>query len=129
MNMTLEDMELMAFDPPHLGMPAGPCLCGRWERENEGFVEIFIRVEKERIADVGFLTSIHGEGIVCAALCCQALLDKSLDEARSLDERDILAPLPSSARTESAHQIAVRCAAAARKAADGNGTPTRQPAS
>ncbi|NCD26581.1 MAG: hypothetical protein EOL86_13450 [Deltaproteobacteria bacterium] len=121
MSMTLEDVELLAFDPPFLGMPAGPCHCGRWEREGEGFVEIFIRVEKERIADVGFLTNIHGEGILCAALCCQTLLEKSVDEARAIDEHDILAVLPPKARTESVQQIAIRCAAAGRKAA--NGTP------
>lgn len=76
MSMAHDDLDLIAFDHAHLGMPAG-LQCGRWEREGEGFVEIFVRVEDERIADVGFLTSIHGEGILCAAICCQVLLGKS----------------------------------------------------
>lgn len=116
MSMSPEDLELMAFDPPHLGMPAGPCQCGRWEREGEGFVEIFVRVEGERIADVGFLTSIHGEGILCAALCCQALLEKPLNLALGLRESDILDRVPLTARTSTLQDTAACCLAACRQA-------------
>ena len=116
MSMTHDDLDLIAFDPPHLGMPAGPCQCGRWEREGEGFVEIFVRVEDERIADVGFLTSIHGEGILCAALCCQALFEKPLDQALSLRESDILDRFPLAARTATLQDTAACCLAACRQA-------------
>ncbi len=118
MSMTPEDLDVIAFDPPHLGMPAGPCQCGRWEREGEGFVEIFVRVEDERIADVGFLTSIHGEGILCAAICCQALFEKPLNQALSLRESDILDHFPLAARSESVRKIAARCVDAGRRAVE-----------
>ncbi len=125
MSMTPEDLDFITFDPPHLGMPAGPCQCGRWEREGEGFVEIFVRVEDERIADVGFLTSIHGEGILCAALCCQVLLEKPLDQALSLRESDILDRVPQAARNESLRKIAARCADAGRQAVERTGVTAR----
>ena len=118
MSMTPEDLDVIAFDPPHLGMPAGPCQCGRWEREGEGFVEIFVRVEDERIADVGFLTSIHGEGILCAAICCQALFEKPLNQALSLRESDILDRFPLAARSEAVRKIAARCVDAGRRAVE-----------
>lgn len=97
MSMTMEDMELMAFDPPHLGMPGGPSHCGRAEDQGR-FVEIFVSLAGSRISEVGFLTSMTGDGMVCASVCCQALLDKTLGEALSLDATSILGFFPAPVR-------------------------------
>lgn len=93
MTLTPDDLEIMAFDPPHLGMPGRPSHCGRAEN-GCGFVEIFVAVEGDRIIDVGFLTSIPGDGMVCASVCCQTLLDKTLDDALNLDTTSILGCFP-----------------------------------
>lgn len=114
--MTPEELELMAFDPPYLGMPAGPCRCGRSERDGEEFVEIFVRSEENRITDVGFLTSIHGEGILCASLCCHFVLGKTLDEALSLDEHRLMNHFPQAMHTATLRNTAVLCLTACRQA-------------
>lgn len=124
MSMTLDELDLIAFDPPHLGMPAGPCRCGRWEEEGEGFVEIFVRVEDERIVDVGFLTSAGMEGLLCASTCCAMLLDKSLDDALALDEHDLVRRFPSAMRTATLQATAACCLAACRQALPRLGDPT-----
>lgn len=103
MSLSLEDLELRAFDPPHLGMPGWPCQAGR--REDCGrFVEIFVAVRDGRIIDVGFLTNIPGDGLVCASAYCDAVLQKTVEEAKALQEQDILALFPSPKREDSALQ-------------------------
>lgn len=103
MSLSLEDLELRAFDPPHLGMPGWPCQAGR--REDCGrFVEIFVAVRDGRIIDVGFLTNIPGDGLVCASAYCDAVLQKSVEEAKALQEQDILALFPSPKREDATLQ-------------------------
>ena len=95
MRLSLEELELRAFDPPHLGMPGWACQAGR--REDEGrFVEIFVAAREGRIIDAGFLTNIPGHGLVCASVYCDQVLDKTVEEALALRDQDILAlfPLP-----------------------------------
>ena len=97
MNMTEEELELLAFDPPHLGMPGRPSGCGRNE-DGERFVEIFVSVENGLIVDAGFLTNIPGDGLACASMCCEAAVGLTLPEADDLREEECLARLPDSAR-------------------------------
>ena len=107
MSLSLEDLELRAFDPPHLGMPGWPCQAGR--REDCGrFVEIFVAVRDGRIIDVGFLTNIPGDGLVCASAYCDAVLQKTVEEAQALQEQDILALFPSPKREDAALQDILR---------------------
>ncbi len=93
MSLSLEELELRAFDPPHLGMPGWPCQAGRCE-ESGRFVEIFVAVREGRIIDVGFLTNIPGDGLVCASAYCDVVLQKTVEEALALREHDILALFP-----------------------------------
>ena len=103
MSLSLEELELRAFDPPHLGMPGWPCQAGRWEEEGR-FVEIFVAVREGRIIDVGFLTNIPGDGLVCASAYCDEVLQKTVEEASALCAQDILALFPSSMKDDSALQ-------------------------
>ena len=95
MRLSLEELELRAFDPPHLGMPGWACQAGRWEDEGR-FVEIFVAVREGRIIDTGFLTNIPGDGLVCASVYCDEVLEKTVAEAQALQAQDILVlfPLP-----------------------------------
>ena len=95
--MTEEEFEVLAFDPPHLGMPGRPSSCGRNEDDGR-FVEIFLTVEDGRVIDVGFLTNIPGDGLVCASLCCDAALGRTPQDAAALDTEACLARLPESCR-------------------------------
>lgn len=108
MSLCLEDIELRAFDPPHLGMPGWPCQAGRWEDEGR-FVEIFVAVREGRIIDTGFLTNIQGPGLVCASVYCDQVLHKTVDEARSLCAQDILALFPSPMREDAAVRDILGC--------------------
>lgn len=103
MSLSLEDLELRAFDPPHLGMPGWPCQAGRRE-ECGRFVEIFVAVRDGRIIDVGFLTNIPGDGLVCASAYCDEVLQKTVEEAQALKAQDILALFPSPKREDAALQ-------------------------
>lgn len=108
MSLCLEDIELRAFDPPHLGMPGWPCQAGRWEDEGR-FVEIFVAVREGRIIDTGFLTNIQGPGLVCASVYCDQVLHKTVDEARSLCAQDILTLFPSPMREDAAVRDILGC--------------------
>lgn len=109
MSLSLEDIELRAFDPPHLGMPGWACQAGRWEEDGR-FVEIFVAVREGRIIDTGFLTNIPGHGLVCASVYCDQVLHRTVDEARILSSQDILALFPPSLREEAAvRDILGRC--------------------
>ena len=99
MNMTEEELELLAFDPPHLGMPGRPSGCGRSE-DGERFVEIFVSVENGLIVDAGFLTNIPGDGLICASLCCDAALGRTAEDAAALGEAECLARLPEAVRNK-----------------------------
>jgi|JTFP01.1.fsa_nt_gb hypothetical protein len=101
MRLSLEELELRAFDPPHLGMPGWPCQAGRWEEDGR-FVEIFVAVREGRIIDAGFLTNIPGDGLVCASVYCDEVLEKNVEEASALCVQDILALFPSSRKDDSA---------------------------
>lgn len=93
MSLSLEDLELRAFDPPHLGMPGWACQAGRWEDEDR-FVEIFVVVRDGLIIDAGFLTNIPGSGLVCASIYCDEVLHKTVEAVQSIREQDILALFP-----------------------------------
>jgi hypothetical protein len=115
MRLSREELELRAFDPPHLGMPGWPCQAGRWEEEGR-FVEIFVAAREGRIIDVGFLTNIPGDGLVCAAVYCDAVLQKTVEEALALCVQDILALFPSPMKDDSAlHDILKICVDAGAK--------------
>lgn len=86
MSLSLEDLELRAFDPPHLGMPGWACQAGRWE-DCGRFVEIFVAVRDGRIIDVGFLTNIPGDGLVCASAYCDEVLQKPWRKPRLCGSR------------------------------------------
>jgi NifU-like protein involved in Fe-S cluster formation len=94
--MTEEEFEALAFDPPHLGMPGRPSSCGRNEEDGR-FVEIFLAVEDGRVIDAGFLTNIPGDGLVCASLCCDAALGRTIQDAAALGEEECLAGVPEAA--------------------------------
>lgn len=100
MTLTPDDLEIMAFDPPHLGMPGRPSYCGRAENSC-GFVEIFVTVEGDRIIDVGFLTSIVDLGMVCASACCGLLLDQAVSDMTGLCDEDVLRLFPPAMRQQS----------------------------
>lgn len=109
MSLSLEDIELRAFDPPHLGMPGWACQAGRWEEDGR-FVEIFVAVREDRIIDTGFLTNIPGHGLVCASVYCDQVLRRTVDEARILSTQDILALFPPPMREDAAvRDILGRC--------------------
>lgn len=93
MSLSPEDIELRSFDPPHLGMPGWACQVGRWEDDSR-FVEIFVAVREGRIIDTGFLTNIPGDGLVCASVYCDEVLQKTVEEVQSIREQDILALFP-----------------------------------
>jgi len=97
--MSPEEVELIAFDPPHIGMPGRKSSHGRGEN-GSGFAEIFVTVEAGRIIDVGFLTDIPGDGLVCASLCCDAVLGRTLGDAAKLGEEECLGALPAQMRRE-----------------------------
>lgn len=103
MSLSLDDIELRAFDPPHLGMPGWPCQAGRWESDGR-FVEIFVAVREGRIIDTGFLTNIPGDGLVCASVYCDEVLHKTVEEARALCAQDIRALFPDPMREDAALQ-------------------------
>ncbi len=116
MSMSMDDLELRSFDPPWLGMPGRPSHAGRWEEETR-FVEIFVTVEEKRIEDVGFLTSIPGAGLVCASLCCEELLGRTVEEAASLHEKDIIRHFPAAMLEEAAiGELAKICVQAGQRA-------------
>jgi len=108
MNLSLEELELRAFDPPHLGMPGWPSQAGRWEEDGR-FVEIFVAVREGSIIDVGYLTNIPGDGLVCASVYCDEVLDKSMEEAGALCVQDILALFPSSKQQDPALRDILGC--------------------
>jgi hypothetical protein len=93
MSLSLADLELRAFDPPHLGMPGWACQAGRWEDEDR-FVEIFVAVREGRVVDTGFLTNIPGNGLVCASVYCDEVLQKTVQEVQAIRAQDILALFP-----------------------------------
>ena len=93
MSLSLEEIELLAFDPPHLGMPGWACQAGRSETDGR-FVEVFVAVREGRIIDAGFLTNIPGNGLVCASVYCDQVLEKAVEEARMLEALDLLALFP-----------------------------------
>jgi hypothetical protein len=70
-----------AFDPPFLGIPAGPTVSARAVDHLGGFVEIFLSVAGGRVVDAGFLTSLPGPGLVAASAWCAAVAGKPLAEA------------------------------------------------
>lgn len=118
MNLTHEDVDFLAFDPPYLGIPDGPCLSGRWE-DNAHFVEIFLRVENDRIADAGFLTSVEGEGVALSSLCCSLLRGRDVQEIGPLQASVLLAPLPEDLRRASTiRRLADACVIAGQHALD-----------
>ncbi|MGE4442550.1 MAG: hypothetical protein AB7D27_13840 [Desulfomicrobium sp.] len=112
MILSLEELELRAFDPPHLGMPGWPCQAGRWEEDGR-FVEIFVAAREGRIIDVGFLTNIPGDGLLCASVYCDEVLHKTVEEARALRTQDILALFPPSMREDAALRDILGCCVAA----------------
>lgn len=116
MSMSKDDLELRSFDPPWLGMPGRPSHAGRWE-EQMRFVEIFVTVEEGMIEDVGFLTSIPEEGLVCASLYCEELLGRSLEEAGNIQDKTILDRFPDAMRKDAAlAELAEICVQAGQKA-------------
>ena len=108
MILSFEEIELLAFDPPHLGMPGLPCQAGRWEGDGR-FVEIFLAVEDGRIVDAGFLTNMPGHGLVCASIYCDTVLRKTVEDAQALQEADILALLPVPMREDAALREIFAC--------------------
>jgi NifU-like protein involved in Fe-S cluster formation len=108
MSLSPEELELRAFDPPHLGMPGWACQAGRWENEGR-FVEIFVAVREGRIIDTGFLTNIPGDGLVCASVYCDEVLHKTVEEARALCTQDILALFPSPMQEDAALRDILGC--------------------
>lgn len=116
MSMSKDDLELRSFDPPWLGMPGRPSHAGRWE-EQMRFVEIFVTVEEGMIEDVGFLTSIPEEGLVCASLYCEELLGRTLEEAWNIQDKTILDRFPEAMRKDAAlGKLAEICVQAGQKA-------------
>ena len=114
--MSKDDLELRSFDPPWLGMPGRPSHAGRWEKETR-FVEIFVTVEEGMIEDVGFLTSIPEDGLVCASLYCEELLGRTLEEAQNIQDKAILDRFPEAMRKDVAlGELAGICVQAGQKA-------------
>jgi len=81
------------------------------------FVEIFVTVEEGMIEDVGFLTSIPEEGLVCASLYCEELLGRSLEEGWDIQHTAILDRFPDAMRMDAAlGELAGICVQAGQKA-------------
>lgn len=113
MILSQDDLDFLAFDPPHLGLPASPSHCGRAGTRSR-FVEIFLCIQEEKIVDAGFLTSIPGHGMVCASLCCQALVGKETDVVRQSTGADILGFFPDNLSSDpELREIAALCIQAA----------------
>ncbi len=94
--MTLAyDLEVRAFDAPHLGIPAGARHSGRAEGPAGRFVEIFLDVSGGVIREAGFLTNVPGEGLLCASFWCEAAQGALVTDALAVSEEDILACFPS----------------------------------
>ncbi|MFZ5427373.1 MAG: hypothetical protein ACOZEN_10375 [Thermodesulfobacteriota bacterium] len=90
-----EDLRFRAFDPPHLGIPAGARFSGKASGGEGRFVELFLHVERGTVLDAGFLTDIPGgEGVLCASFWCEAATGADIEKARSLTEADLLACFP-----------------------------------
>lgn len=89
-----EELELLAFEAPYMGIPAGFVVSARALTPEGRFVEMFIDIKDSRVVQAGFLTDIPVEGVLCASIWCGFASGASLGAARSISPRDILAEFP-----------------------------------
>ena len=110
-----EDLTLLAFDPPHLGIPAGAAFSARAHGPDGRFVEIFLDVRDGVVTQAGFLTDIPFVGVLCASFWCETAMGADLKTVRALSPQDILARFPPGFPTPEG--IAELCVKSGREAA------------
>lgn len=91
--MTRDEIELLLFDPEHLGMPGNATVSGRATSE-EMYCEIFLTLQDRIIVDLGFLTNVPGPGLVCASLWCTRVRSRHIEEAAAITVGDIIGMFP-----------------------------------
>jgi len=91
MRVQSEELTLLAFDPPHIGIPSGAAYSARAHGPDGRFVEIFLDVREGVVVQAGFLTDIPFEGVLCASFWCETATGADLETARALSPRNILA--------------------------------------
>lgn len=109
--MTHEEIELLCFDPEHIGIPRNPQVSGLAQTD-EMFVEIFLAVEDLTIRDAGFLTNVGGLGLACADIWCRQAISRQLSTAFSMTEHNIVRQVPEDMHTPTLWNTAALCARA-----------------
>ncbi|MBI4804520.1 MAG: hypothetical protein HY795_04725 [Desulfovibrio sp.] len=95
MRVQSEELTLLAFDPPHMGIPQGAAYSAKVYGPDGRFVEFFLDVQEGIVSQAGFLTDIPFVGVLCASFWCQSALGADLKTVRALSPRNILARFPS----------------------------------
>jgi len=109
--MTHEEIELLCFDPKHIGIPKNSLVSGLAQTE-EMFVEIFLTMKGLTIRDAGFLTNVGGLGLACADIWCRQTISMQLSAAFALTEHNIVRQFPEDMHTPTLWDTAALCARA-----------------
>lgn len=94
MSALSDKLAFLAFEAPHLGIPPKAGYSARRTGPNGGFVEVFLDVRDGRVAEVGFLTDMAMEGMLCASLWCESVTGASLETAWAVSARQLAGHFP-----------------------------------
>jgi hypothetical protein len=98
MSVLGEELKLMAFEAPHMGIPDGipdgSAFSAREMDQDGRFVEVFLDVRGGKVVRAGFLTDIAVEGVLCASLWCGAASGACVEAAVAVSAHDLLVRFP-----------------------------------
>lgn len=82
-----------AYHPKNLDRMAEPDAYGRVRGWCGDTMEIYLRLDKERIKDVSFMTDGCGPSVACGSRLTAMVQDISLEEAAKIEPEDLIAAL------------------------------------
>ncbi|MFP4084029.1 MAG: iron-sulfur cluster assembly scaffold protein [Desulfonatronovibrio sp.] len=91
---TLEDFGPEVYkrwkEPGHMGRMEDYHSKARLTGSCGDSVEIYLKFEKDRIVEASFFSDGCGPSVVCGSVACELALGRNLEDAASVDGRDIL---------------------------------------
>jgi len=82
-----------AHNPRNLGRMAGPDAYGIVRGECGDTIEIYLRLNGERIKEVTFMTDGCGSSVACGSMLTRLVQGMSLEEADQIEPEDLIAAL------------------------------------
>ena len=81
------------YDPKNLGRMSEPDGCGIVQGWCGDTMEIYLRLDRERIEEITFMTDGCGPSVACGSMLTTMVQGMSLEEANKMTPEDLLAAL------------------------------------